>query len=405
MQKKIYGTGWLLLVLAVLMGACDHKPKGSFTVRLSYTNADKMSVPPSDSNRRGAASVPRVVLEEMPFGKNGHPVLLDSAVLSGKEGTIELKGNGREEGIYQVVVENGPLLLLVNDASKIEVETDLARRDNMYTVHGSDASSKLQHFITSYDENASAISEVFAEIDSLKQFGGTDSLLIAATNRKNQAIAKLNDYLKAFISNSNDPALILFVLGMGSRSFQTDDFEQMLDASVKKFPQYTALAQLKTMYEMEMAQQQQTEAAGRKQGVWVGKQAPDLALPSTTGKTVSISSFRGKYLLVDFWASWCGPCRHENPNVVKAYNEFKDKNFAVLGVSLDSEKAPWLKAIKDDQLTWTHVSDLQMWNSLAVQTFGFEGIPYNLLIDPQGKVVGEALRGDELESKLREVLK
>src|SRR6266702_3012481 len=104
MQRKIYGTGWLLLVLAVLTGACDHKPKGSFTVRLNYTNADKMSVPPSDSNRRGAASAPRVVLEEMPFGKNRRPVLLDSAVLNAKEGTIELKGNGREEGIYQVVV-------------------------------------------------------------------------------------------------------------------------------------------------------------------------------------------------------------------------------------------------------------------------------------------------------------
>ncbi len=394
----------MLLAITILAGGCDHKPKGSFVVKLRYKNADKMSVPPSDSNRRGAASAPRVVLEEMPFGKNGRPVLLDSAVLNGKEGSIELKGNGREEGIYQVVVENGPLLLLVNDASAIDVETDLARRDNAYTVNGSDASSKLQNFITRYDEDAAVISDVFAEIDSLRQFGGTDSLLIAATNRKNQAITKLNDYLKAFIGKSDDPALTLFVLGMGSRSFQPDEFERMLGASVIKFPQYGALAQLKTMYEMEIAQQQ-AETASHKQSMWTGKQAPELALPSTTGKTVSISSFRGKYLLVDFWASWCGPCRHENPNVVKAYNEFKDKNFTVLGVSLDNQKAPWLKAIKDDQLAWTHISDLQMWNSVAVQTFGFDGIPYNILVDPQGKVIAEGLRGDELESKLKEVLR
>ena len=128
-------------------------------------------------------------------------------------------------------------------------------------------------------------------------------------------------------------------------------------------------------------------------------------MPDVNGKPVSLNSFRGKYVLVDFWASWCGPCREENPNVVAAYNKFKNKNFTILGVSLDKEKSAWLKAIKDDGLTWNHISDLKFWNSIAVPLYKIEGIPYNVLVDPQGKIIAKELRGPDLENKLAEVLK
>ena len=110
-------------------------------------------------------------------------------------------------------------------------------------------------------------------------------------------------------------------------------------------------------------------------------------------------------VLVDVWAPWCGPCRAENPNVVTAYNEFRGKNFTILGVSLDKEKDAWQQAIRADHLDWTHVSDLKFWQSQAVNTFGFNGIPFNVLIDPQGKVIAQALRGDDLENELKSVLK
>ena len=143
----------------------------------------------------------------------------------------------------------------------------------------------------------------------------------------------------------------------------------------------------------------------RMEKVQVGSVAPDFTLPDVDGNPVSLSSFRGKYVLVDFWAAWCPDCRKENPNIVAAWEKYKDKNFAVLGVSLDRKRDQWLAAIEKDNLTWTQVSDLKYWDSEAAVLYCIRWIPMSFLIDPEGKIVSIGLEGEELHNKLEELLK
>jgi peroxiredoxin len=139
--------------------------------------------------------------------------------------------------------------------------------------------------------------------------------------------------------------------------------------------------------------------------VSVGKKAPDFTMNDVAGNPVSLSSkFGAKLLLVDFWAAWCGPCRQENPNVVKVYNEFKKKGFDIFGVSLDRSKDDWVKAIADDKLSWTHVSDLQYWSNAAAKMYAVNSIPANFLLDETGTIIARNLRGEDLRNKVIELL-
>ncbi|EOZ93641.1 Thiol:disulfide interchange protein [Indibacter alkaliphilus LW1] len=135
----------------------------------------------------------------------------------------------------------------------------------------------------------------------------------------------------------------------------------------------------------------------------VGQPAPEISLPNPDGEMINLSDLRGKYVLIDFWAAWCRPCREENPNVVRLYNEYKDQGFEVFGVSLDRTKDAWVKAIADDNLTWTHVSDLKYFNSEAASIYQINAIPATYMLDPEGKIIAKDLRGPSLENKLKEI--
>jgi thiol-disulfide isomerase/thioredoxin len=377
-----------------IFSSCKNTDKSRFLIKLAYTNSDKMIMPQNAGKSDGW-----VFLEEIVYGKSQPPLIIDSQKISGSSGNLTFRGKSQTQAIFELVFgDNVVAVPIINDASEIQIDADLSKAKDFYTVTGSPASKQLQDLIARVSNLNNEIQASFGQLDSLKKLNAPDSILVAANNKKNVAVDQLNDFLKQFIQTTPNATLGVLALGWASRSFRPDQMETSLKDLKARFPGNAFLA------EMEKNSQQPPDQQSSGGESWVGKTVPELVMPDPSGKDVSISSFKGKYLLIDFWASWCGPCRMENPNVVKAYNEFKGKNFTILGVSLDKDRGAWKKAIMQDHLSWTHMSDLKYWNSQAVETFGFQGIPFNVLVDPSGKVIAESLRGEDLDAKLKQVL-
>ena len=278
-------------------------------------------------------------------------------------------------------------LFLDNSNVKVVAQKDSLRSTK---ITGSPSQDIFQLYLTELERMSKEVAKLQTKYQTSMSQGNADE----AKKTEIDYTAKMENmkvFTKNFVKEHNKSVVAAYITLM-QLSSQIEGAE--LDSIVAKFPAEIS----KSEYVIKIK-----EIADAMKKTSIGAAAPDFTMNDPEGKPIQLSSLRGKVVLIDFWASWCGPCRQENPNVVKLYQKYHEKGFEILGVSLDKTKEEWIKAIKADQLNWLHVSDLQFWQNTAARLYSVNAIPQSFLLDKDGKIIAKGLRGDLLAAKLNEL--
>lgn len=278
-------------------------------------------------------------------------------------------------------------LFVENSMIDVEIFTDSTDKVN---IKGSISHDIYQHYQELNKSLDIRIAEVYKEWKKAKE--SKDSVMMRQTDSISTVLDRqMKQNLVDFINNNRQTVVSPYLIIRNAWQFNLPELEELVNGLDTSLETSVYIQQLKKRIELLKS-------------VDIGQPAPDFTIPDTTGNPFALSSLQGGYLLVDFWASWCSPCRAENPNIVKAFQIYRNKGFNVLGVSLDRDRDKWIEAIREDKLTWTHVSDLKGWGNTVGKQYGIMSIPANVLLDPDRKIVAQNLKGEELMKKLEEFL-
>jgi thiol-disulfide isomerase/thioredoxin len=305
---------------------------------------------------------------------------------------------------------NNFITLIVDATNKITITADANELAKTYKVRGSENSELAYQLNKKLIESSSKIDSLTQIYNFNKGKDGFDSLEVKLNKSYEDVALQHRKYIIEFIDkNTSSLASILALYQSLNRNkvlnqdTDIEHFKKVSEALTKKYPdsKHTKILN-QNLLELSRAK---SEKNFKNLNIAIGEIAPDITLPTPEGNKFSLSSLKGKIVLLDFWASWCGPCRNENPSLVAAYKKYNSKGFEILQVSLDKTHADWVEAIKNDNLTWKHISDLMFWNSDAAKLYKVQSIPSNFLIDKDGKIIAKDLRGEDLAKKLSEILK
>ena len=316
---------------------------------------------------------------------------LDSVFLS-DQNKFQFERAATQSRLLSVQIGKNKYPIILTPGEKVKFQADLQNPEN-YQVEGSELSSALKEF---------------APIKARKEFL-EDSLQSDFTkriaNKSEQEIDILrSEYLGAYKKSMNFYTQEAISFADKHNNLAGFYAVSTLDPELAESELIAYTDKTKDIFKDNAMVTQFREEIEKLRKLAVGQPAPEFEAYTPTNKTVKLSDYRGKYVLVDFWASWCMPCRKENPNLVRMYNTYKDKGFEILGVSLDNNPGSWMRAIEEDKLTWTNISDLKAWSSDLVIDYRIKGIPYSVILDPQGNIIAKNLRSKELEDLLKSVL-